>query len=186
MIADVLTHLGAGFEKTIESYKRDLSKVRTGRASLNLLDGIKVDYYGTMTPLNQVAALNVPDPRLITVKPWEKTLVAAVEKAIRAHSELGLNPVSDGDLVRVPIPALTAERRKDLVKVVKKMGEEAKVALRGVRREGNDKVKALVDGGKITEDDSKKGLKQIQDVTDKFIAQIDDVGTKKEKEILDV
>lgn len=186
MVADVIKQLSASFDKTIESFKRDLSKVRTGRASLNLLDGIKVDYYGTMTPLNQVAALNVPDPRMITVKPWEKTLVPAIEKAIRAHSELGLNPVPDGEIVRVPIPALTAERRKDLVKVVKKMAEEAKIALRGVRKDGNDKVKVLVDKGQITEDDQKKGLKQVQDVTDKYTLQIDDLAGKKEKEILDV
>src|SRR5215813_4260168 len=130
MVDDVLKDLTSSMDKAIESYKRDLGKVRTGRANIAMLDGVKVEYYGTMTPLNQVATLNVPDPRLITIKPWEKSLVPQIEKAIKAQSELGLNPVSDGEQVRLPIPPLTQDRRKDLVKMIKKLAEEAKVALR--------------------------------------------------------
>jgi ribosome recycling factor len=186
MVNDVLKDLQGSFDKAIDSFKRELSKVRTGRANLALLDGIKVEYYGTMTPIHQVATLNVPDPRLITIKPWEKSLIPAIEKSIKAHSELGLNPSSDGELVRLPIPPLTQERRKDLVKLIKKMAEDAKVALRGSRREANDMLKELVDGGEISEDDSKTGLKKVQDLTDKFVASVDEIVGKKEKEIMEV
>ena len=171
MVNDVLKDLQGSFDKAIDSFKRELSKVRTGRANLALLDGIKVEYYGTMTPIHQVATLNVPDPRLITIKPWEKSLIPAIEKSIKAHSELGLNPSSDGELVRLPIPPLTPERRKDL---------------RGSRREANDMLKELVDGGEISEDDSKTGLKKVQDLTDKFVASVDEIVGKKEKEIMEV
>src|SRR5688572_11093758 len=154
MVNDVLKDLQASLEKGIESFKRDLAKVRTGRANLAILDGIKVDYYGTPTPLNQVASLNVPDARLITVKPWEKTLIPEIEKSIRA-AQLGLNPNSDGEIVRVPTPALTEERRKELVKVVKKMSEEAKVALRAARRDANEMLKEFLKDKQITEDEEK-------------------------------
>src|SRR5512138_1019262 len=186
MVKDVLQDLQAGFDKAIESFKRDLAKVRTGRANIAMLDGVRVEYYGTMTPLNQVATLNVPDPRLITIKPWEKSLIPVIEKAIKAQSELGLNPTSDGELVRIPIPPLTQERRRDLVKMVKKLAEEAKVALRNARREANETLKEFTDSGDIAEDDERKGLKQVQDLTDKIIAQVDDIVGKKEKEILEV
>jgi ribosome recycling factor len=186
MVNDVLKDLEATFQKGIEAFKRDLAKVRTGRANLALLDGIKVEYYGTMTPINQVATLNVPDARLITIKPWEKSLIPMIEKSIKAQSDLGLNPVSDGELVRLPIPPLTQERRKELVKVTKKMTEESKVVLRNARRDSNEMIKELVDGGDISEDDSKKGLKSVQDLTDKYVAQIDEIAGKKEKEIMEV
>ena len=186
MLNDVLKDLEQTFQRGIEAFKRELAKVRTGRANLALLDGVKVEYYGTMTPLNQVATLNVPDTRLITIKPWEKSLIPQIEKSIKAQSELGLNPVSDGELVRLPIPPLTQERRKDLVKVVKKMAEESKVVLRNARRDANDMIKELVDGGEISEDDSRKGTKSVQDLTDKYVAQIDDIAGKKEKEIMEV
>lgn len=186
MVNDVLQDLQAGFDKAIESFRRDLAKVRTGRANIAMLDGVRVEYYGTMTPLNQVATLNVPDPRLITIKPWEKSLIPVIEKAIKAQSELGLNPASDGELVRLPIPPLTQERRRDLVKMVKKLAEEAKVALRNARREANETLKEFTDSGDISEDDERTGLKKVQDLTDKFTGTVDEIVGKKEKEILEV
>jgi ribosome recycling factor len=185
MVSDVLKDLQASLEKGIESFKRDLAKVRTGRANLAILDGIKVDYYGTPTPLNQVASLNVPDARLITVKPWEKTLLPEIEKAIRA-AQLGLNPNSDGEIVRVPTPALTEERRKELVKVVKKMSEEAKVALRAGRRDANEMLKEFLKDKQITEDEEKAGLKKVQDATDASVTKVDEILAKKEAEIMEV
>jgi len=183
MVNDVVKDLESSCAKVIEGFKKELSKVRTGRANVAMLDGIKVDYYGTLTPLNQVAGLNVPDPRLITIKPWEKSLIPAIEKAIKQRTELGLNPVADGDLVRVPIPALTQERRKELVKVTKGMSEDAKVAVRNARRDANELLKSLLGDGDITEDDQKRGLKSVQDVTDKHIPSVDDIRGKKEKEL---
>jgi ribosome recycling factor len=185
MVNDVVSDFESSCAKVIENFKKELAKVRTGRANVSMLDGIKVDYYGTMTPLNQVATLNVPDPRLITIKPWEKALVPLIEKSIKVRTELNLNPVADGELVRVPIPALTQERRKDLVKVVKGMNEDAKVAIRNARRDANELLKSLLGDGDITEDDQKRGLKSVQDVTDKNIAGVDEIAGKKEKEILE-
>ncbi len=186
MVDDVLKDLQANLDKATDALKRDLAKVRTGRANLALLDGIKVEYYGTMTPLNQVAALNVPDPRLITIKPWEKSMCGEIEKAIRQRAELGLNPSSDGELVRVPIPPLTQERRKDLVKHIKKIGEEAKVAMRNHRRDANELLKEFEKDGEITEDESLKGLKKVQEQTDKGIAKVDEILGKKEAEVMEV
>jgi len=185
MLNDVLKDLQENLDKGLESLKRDLTKVRTGRASLGILDGVKVDYYGTPTPLNQVASVNVADARLITIKPWERSLIPEIEKSIRA-AQLGLNPSSDGELVRLPMPALTQERRQELVKVVKKMGEEAKVALRGARREANDLLKELLKEGTLTEDEERNGLKKVQDATDKSVAKVDEVLAKKEAEVLEV
>jgi ribosome recycling factor len=162
-----------------------LGKVRTGRASVSILDGIRVDYYGTPTPLNQIASLNVPDPRLITVKPWEKSLIPEIEKTIRS-AQLGLNPSSDGEIVRLPMPPLTEERRKDLVKMVKKMAEEAKVALRSARRDANEMLKELQKDKAITEDEEKAGLKRVQDTTDAAVTKVEEIVGKKEKEILEV
>ena len=186
MVDDVLKDLQANLDKAVDALKRDLAKVRTGRANLALLDGIKVEYYGTMTPLNQVAALNVPDPRLITIKPWEKSMCGEIEKSIRQRAELGLNPMSDGELVRVPIPPLTQERRKELVRHVKKIGEECKVAVRNARREANEMLKEFTDSGDITEDDEQKGLKKVQETTDKGVAKVDETLAKKEQEIMEV
>lgn len=185
MLNDVLKDLQENLDKGLESLKRDLTKVRTGRANLGILDGVKVDYYGTPTPLNQVASLSVADARLITVKPWERSLIPEIEKSIRA-AQLGLNPSSDGELVRLPMPALTQERRQELVKVVKKMGEEAKVALRGARREANDLLKDLLKEGTLTEDEERNGLKKVQEATDKSVAKVDEVLAKKEAEVLEV
>ena len=185
MLNDVIKELQANLDKGIEAFKRDLSKVRTGRANLAILDGVRVDYYGTMTPLNQVASMNVADPRLITVKPWERSLIPEIEKAIRA-GQLGLNPSSDGELVRLPMPALTQERRQELVKMVKKMAEEGKVALRAARRDANEMLKGLLKDGGITEDDERTGLKRVQETTDKSVTKVDEILAKKESEILEV
>jgi ribosome recycling factor len=185
MVSDVLKDLQASLEKGIDLFKRDLAKVRTGRANVAILDGIKVDYYGTPTPLNQVASVSVPDARLITIKPWEKTLIPEIEKSIRA-AQLGLNPNSDGEIVRVPTPALTEERRKELVKVVKKMSEEAKVALRGHRRDANEMLKDFLKDKQITEDEEKAGLKKVQDATDVAVTKVDEILVKKEAEIMEV
>jgi ribosome recycling factor len=185
MVNDIIKSLQADLDKGIDAFKRDLTKVRTGRANLAILDGVRVDYYGTPTPLNQVASLNVADARLITVKPWERTLIPEIEKGIRA-AQLGLNPQSDGELVRLPMPALTQERRQELVKMVKKMAEEARVALRGARRDANEMMKDALKEGAITEDDERKGLKTVQDTMDKAIAKVDEIVAKKEAEILEV
>jgi ribosome recycling factor len=185
MLNDVIKDLQANLDKGIDAFKRDLSKVRTGRANLAILDGVRVDYYGTPTPLNQVASLNVADPRLITIKPWERSLIPEIEKAIRS-GQLGLNPSSDGELVRLPMPALTQERRQELVKLVKKMAEEGRVALRAARRDSNEMLKGLLKDGGITEDDERTGLKRVQETTDKAVAKIDEILAKKESEILEV
>jgi ribosome recycling factor len=185
MVNDLIKDLQGSLDKGLDAFKRDLAKVRTGRASLAILDGVRVDYYGTPTPLNQVASCNVADPRLITIKPWERSLIPEIEKAIRT-AQLGLNPSSDGEMVRLPMPALTQERRQELVKVVRKMAEEAKVALRGSRREVNEMLKELLKDGNITEDDERTGLKKVQETTDKAVAKADEILAKKEAEILEV
>jgi len=185
MIADVKSNASAGMTKALESFKRDLSKVRTGRASLSLLDDVKVDYYGTPTPLNQVGSMAVPEPRLITIQPWEKNLIGEIEKAI-LKADLGLNPNSDGQVIRLAFPPLTEERRKDMVKQVKRMGEDAKVGIRNVRRESNDTLKKLEKDKDITEDELKRGEKEIQDVTDEFVSRVDKVIEEKEKDLMEI
>ena len=185
MVNDIIKSLQADIEKAIEAFRRDLGKVRTGRANLSILDGVRVEYYGTPTPLNQIASLSVADARLITVKPWERSLIPEIEKSIRA-AQLGLNPQSDGELVRLPMPALTQERRQELVKVVKKMAEECKVARRGARRDANEMLKEALKDSAITEDDERKGLKSVQDTTDKSVEKVDEITGKKESEILEV
>lgn len=185
MVDDVCNEVEDGMNKAIDAFKRELAKVRTGRANLTLLDGIKVEYYGTPTPLNQVATLNIADARLLTVKPWEKQLIPVIEKAIRS-SDLGLNPVSDSELIRLPIPPLTQERRKELVKLVKKMTEDARVAVRAARRDGNDMLKDAEKEKEISEDEAKTGQKRIQELTDKFVKSVDDIAAAKEKEILEI
>ncbi len=185
MINDITTDSEDGMKKAIDSFKRDLQKVRTGRANTSMLDGIKVDYYGTPTPVNQVATVQVVDARLITVKPWEKSMLAVIDKAIRA-SDLGINPVADSELVRLPIPPLTQERRKELAKVVNKQTEEARVAVRSARRDAMDMIKDAEKDKEITEDQRKDGEKRVQDLTDKYIAMVDDIAKAKEKEIMDL
>ena len=185
MINDITTDTEDGMKKAVDSFKRDLQKIRTGRANTAMLDGIKVDYYGTPTPENQVATVQVVDARLITVKPWEKAMIPVIDKAIRA-SDLGLNPVADGELVRLPIPPLTQERRKDLAKTVGKQTEEARVAVRSARRDAMELIKDAEKDKEITEDERKKGEKSVQDLTDKYIAAIEDIAKAKEKEIMEL
>ncbi len=172
-------------EKSIEILKKDFASIRTGRASISLLDGITVDYYGTQTPLNQVATLSVPEPRLITIQPWDQSMIAGIEKAIM-QSDLGLNPSNDGKIIRIAIPELTEERRKQLVKVVRKRAEEARVAVRNIRREINEELKKMEKEKEITEDDLKRSLDEVQELTDGFIKDIERVLKKKEEEIMEV
>ena len=185
MINDITTDTDNGMKRAVESFKRDLQKIRTGRANTAMLDGIKVDYYGTPTPVNQVATVQVVDARLITVKPWEKPMIAVIDKAIRA-SDLGINPVADSELVRLPIPPLTQERRKELAKAVGKQTEEARVAVRSARRDAMDMIKDAEKEKQISEDERKKCEKNIQDLTDKYIAQVEDIAKAKEKEIMEL
>jgi ribosome recycling factor len=171
--------------RSLESLKSNLAKIRTGRAHPGLLENIEVDYYGSPTPLSQVANLTLIDARTIGVAPWEKKMVAVVEKAIR-ESDLGLNPANSGDLIRVPMPPLTEERRKELTKVVKSEGEEAKVAVRNIRRDANEQLKKGVKEKLISEDDERRAQEDIQKLTDRFVAEIDKVVTQKESEIMTV
>lgn len=171
--------------KAIESLKRDLGKVRTGRASLTLLEDVRVDYYGTPTPLNQVGTLAVPEPRLITIQPWEKNLIPEIEKAIM-KADLGLNPNSDGVLVRIAIPALTEERRKEMVKLLRRTGEDCKIAIRNARRDANDTFKKLLKDKEMTEDDQALAEKDVQDLTDDYVKKVDEVLDNKEKEVMEI
>lgn len=175
----------ARMERSIEAFRKELGKVRTGRASFSLLDGVKVDYYGTPTPLQQVGTLSVPESRLITVTPWDTKMIGPIEKAIQG-SGLGLNPSSDGKTVRIPIPPLTEERRRELAKMVRKMGEDARVAVRNVRREAIEKLKDREKKKEISEDVVKRGQERIQKETDAHVKKIDDILKSKEQEILEV
>jgi ribosome recycling factor len=171
--------------KSIEALKHDLAKIRTGRAHTGLLDHITVDYYGSMVPLSQVANVGLGDARTITVQPWEKKMVTVIEKAIR-ESDLGLNPATSGDVIRVPMPPLTEERRKELTKVVKHEGENAKVAVRNLRRDANNHLKEMLKKKEVSEDDERRAQDDVQKLTDRFIADIDKLVAEKEKEILTV
>lgn len=175
----------AKMEKPLEVFKHELARLRTGRASVSILDGLKVDYYGTQTPLNQLATMGVPDPRTVVIQPWDQSAVAEIEKAI-LKSDLGLNPANDGRIIRLPIPPLNEERRKELVKMVKKYGEDCKVAIRNIRRDMVASLKKLKDESHITEDDLKKGQDKIQKLTDDFIKSIDEMAAHKEKDIMEV
>jgi len=172
-------------KKSLESLKKDFARIRTGRASMTLLDGITVEYYGSPMPVNQVAAISIPDARMIMVQPWEKNMLAPIEKAIQA-SDLGLNPINDGNVIRLPIPPLSEERRKDLFKHCKKVSEDNKVAIRNIRRDGNEELKELEKSKKITQDDLKKGQDEIQKLTDRYIKVVDDLLAVKEKEIMEL
>ena len=172
-------------QKTIESFQNNLSKIRTGRANTSLLDHISIDYYGTMTPLSQVAAINVADSSTLTIQPYEKNFSAVIEKVIR-ESDLGLNPLSVGDLIRVPMPPLTEERRKDLIKVVKSDGENSKVSVRNIRRDSNDELKKLIKNKEISEDEERRLQDLIQKNTDLFIVEIDSMIGLKEKDLLTI
>ena len=185
MIKDVLTDSEERMQKTIESLKKEFSSLRAGRATPSLLDKVMVNYYGTPTPVNQVAKVSVPDARMIVIQPYEKTILHDIEKAIQ-KSDLGLSPNSDGTAVRLAIPQLTQERRQEIVKTVGKKAEDAKVAVRNIRRDGNDAMKKLEKSKEATEDESKKGQESMQKLADKYIKQIDTVRVAKEKEVMEV
>ena len=184
-VADIKKNTEQKMTKSIEALKATLAKIRTGRAHPGILEQINVDYYGNPTPLSQVANLGLADARTLTVQPWEKSMIAAVEKAIR-ESDLGLNPATQGNVIRVPMPLLTEERRKELTKVVKGDGEDAKVAVRNLRRDANEALKKLSKDKEISEDDERRGSDEVQKITDKFVAEIDKIVTEKEKEIMTV
>ena len=185
MIEEILLELEENMEKSITSLKNNLSKVRTGRASATVLDGVSVDYYGAPTPVAQVGNISTPEARLLQIQPFDKTMIAEIEKAILG-ANLGLTPSNDGNLIRIPFPALTEERRKEQVKDIKKVGEDAKIAIRNSRREQNDVVKKAEKSKDISEDDLKKFQDEIQKVTDKFVAQVDEIMSAKEKEVLSI
>jgi len=172
-------------DAAMDHLKRELSGLRTGRASTALLDGIKVDYYGNPTPLKQIANVAVPESRLLTVQPWEPQLIKEIEKAITAAG-LGLNPANDGKMIRIPVPPLSEERRKDIIKLTKKHGEDAKISLRTIRRETNDELKRLQKESKLTEDDLRKAEADIQKLTDQYVQKVDQILKKKEEEILEI
>ena len=181
----IFEELKENMEKSIQALEKSFSKVRTGRASIALLDGIKVEYYGTLTPLNQVATLSVPESRLIVISPWDSSVIGQIEKAIQ-KSDLGLTPTNDGKIIRLAIPALTEERRKELVKVVKKMSEEGKVKIRNIRRDANEQLKELKKDNTISEDDLYTHQEEVQKTTNQFIEKVDKILAEKEKEIMEI
>lgn len=185
MTSEIKKNSETRMQKSLDSYKSNLSKIRTGRAHGGILEHIQIDYYGAMMPISQVATITVTDARTITVQPWEAKMSGVIEKAIR-DSDLGLNPAVNGSVIRVPMPSLTEERRKELIKVVKSEGEDAKVAVRNVRRDANNELKAQLKDKLITEDDEKRGQDDVQKMTDKFIIEIDKATADKEKELLTV
>jgi ribosome recycling factor len=185
MINDVIRDVQHRMHGAIEALHREFKSLRTGRANVAMLDGITIDYYGTPSPISQVATLKVPEPSLIIVEPWDKTMVAVVEKAIRT-SDLGLNPSSDGKVVRIPIPQLTEDRRKELVKLAHHVAEEARTAIRQVRRDGNDRLKKMLKSHEISEDDEKRALEEIQKLTDKNIDEVGNILKNKEQDIMAV
>lgn len=185
MVKEIFGAQEERMKKTVEALKREYASIRAGRATPALLDKVMVDYYGTPTPVNQVANVSVPEPRMITIQPWEKTMLGAIEKAI-LKSDLGLTPNSDGTMIRLSIPQLTNERRTEIAKTIHKKAEEAKVSVRNIRRDAIDAVKKLEKDKLITEDENKKAQEDMQKITDKFIKEIDSVMTVKEKEIMEV
>jgi ribosome recycling factor len=185
MIRDVIQKTKARMDKAVEDLRRELSGVRSGRASISLLDHITVEYYGAPTPLNQVATLSVPEPTLITAQPWDLSLLTAIEKAIRS-SDLGLNPGNDGKLIRIPIPPLTEERRKQLAKHVGKVLEDHRTAIRNIRRDENEVIKKMLKDKQVSEDEERKALEEVQKLTDQYTAKVEELAKKKEEEILTV
>ena len=171
-------------EKALESNARELSNIRTGRATISLLDGINVDYYGAKSPINQVASVSIPEARLMVIQPWDKSLIGEIERAI-LKADLGLNVNSDGNVIRITVPELTEERRKDLVKLARKLAEEGRVAIRNIRREANDALKKLEKAGELPEDNSRREQSEVQDLTDEYIGKIDEMLRVKEKEIME-
>jgi len=182
---DVVKETRPRMETVIDDFRRRLGSIRTGRAAVSLLDTVMVDYYGTMTPLNQMASVHAPEPQMLTVQPWDQTQIGAVEKAVRA-ADLGLNPSNDGKLVRIPIPALTEERRKQLAKQVHDIAEDHRTAVRNVRRDANDRLKKMLKDKSISEDAERDALEEIQKLTNTFITKIDELTRTKEQEIMSV
>lgn len=182
---EMIKELERKMKTSIEVLKQDFQKVRTGRANPAILDNVTVEYYGTMTPINQVGNISVPDPQMITISPWEKKMLKEIEKAIQ-KADLGLTPQNDGNIVRIPIPPLTEERRKEMVKQIRKMGENAKIPIRNVRREGNDQLKKAEKDKEISQDDLKQQMERVQELTDKYTDQVDELMDEKEKELMAV
>lgn len=185
MSKQIIDSMSSQMDKSLASLKSELTKVRTGRASTALVDPVQVDYYGTMTPITQVANVTTPDARTIQIAPWEASMLGAIEKSILA-ANLGLTPQNDGKVIRINVPAMTEERRKEMVKLIKKMGEESKVAIRNIRREGNEEIKKQEKAKTLTEDDSKKAQEGVQKKTDEKIAEVDKLVTAKEKEVMTI
>ncbi len=185
MVKDILRELEKKMKVSSEHFRKDLSKLRTGRANISIFEDIKVDYYGNQTPINQVATLGVPDPTLITVQPWDPSTLEEIDKVIRG-AELGLNPVNDGKMLKIPIPPLDEERRQEIAKHIKKILEDEKTALRVMRRESKEAIEKLEEGKEITEDDKYWGYDKLQEVTDEYTKKIEEIANAKEKEILEV
>ncbi len=182
MLREIYEETEERMDKAVEKTRRDMSAIRTGRASTSLLDGVKVDYYGSKTPLNQLAQISAPEPRMIVIQPYEKSIIPDIEKGIM-EADLGLNPQNDGNLIRLPIPELTKERREELIKYVHKLAEEGRISIRNIRRDENDTVKSLEKEHEISEDDAKRAYDSIQDITDEHIKKIDELLETKEEEI---
>lgn len=185
MVDEILSETKASMQKAVEAFGHETAMVRSGRASASLLDPIRVEYYGSQMPINQVANVGVPEPRLITIQPWDKTALPAIEKAIMA-SNLGLVPSNDGTIIRLPIPQLTEERRIELVRVVRQMAEEGRISVRNARRDANELLKDAQKEGEIPEDDAKRGQDQVQELTNEFVKKVDDLLKEKEEEIMEV
>lgn len=185
MVKDILRKIEKNMKDSVEHLRKDLSKLRTGRANIHLLEDIKVEYYGNLTPINQVATLGVPDPTLITVQPWDSSLLEAIDKAIRS-ADLGLNPVNDGKILKIPIPPLDEERRREIAKHIKRMLEEEKTVLRNMRRESKEMIEELENEKEITEDDKFWGYDKLQEVTDVYMKRLEEISAAKEKEILEL
>ncbi|HJL40042.1 MAG TPA: ribosome recycling factor [Myxococcales bacterium LLY-WYZ-16_1] len=186
MNEEVLEELNLKAEQSMDALRTALTRIRTGRANLSMLDTVRVEYYGTKVPLNQVANLAVADPRLITVKPFDRSSIGDIEKALRNASDLGITPQNDGEKILLPIPALTEERRREFTKIAKSKGEEAKISIRNARRDANETAKKLEKDGDLPEDDAKRLLEQVQKVTDDYVKSVDELVAKKEKEIMEV
>ena len=185
MIKELYKETEERMKKAVEAVGRELTGVRTGKATPKILDGIKVEYYGTPTPLNQLASINAPDPKTLIVQPWEKTVIPDIIKALQ-KADIGLNPIAESNIIRLPIPPLNEERRREMVKLVKKLGEDGKIAIRNIRRDANDKMKKAQKDSEITEDDLEKGQKKIQEYTDDFIKKISDIISQKEQEVMEI
>lgn len=184
-LKDIYVQLKTRMEKAVEDFRREMAATRTGRASVHMLDTVNIDYYGSQMPLNQIAQVHAPEPQLITVQPFDPTSLAAIEKAIRG-ADLGLNPMNDGKIIRVPVPSLTEERRRDMVKHLHRVLEEHRTAVRNIRRDGNDAIKKALKDKKITEDEEKRGMEEIQRLTDDEIKKMEDMSKGKEKEVMEI